>query len=231
MQWVFCHVAGSALRFSTEPAYCRSTSDDGFPAMHTVAVLAVYGVIPFDLSIPCEVFGRVRLPCAADEYHVQVCGETTDVRAHGFDIRATSTLEGLAVADTVIVPGVEDPMRPVTDAVVAALRAAYANGARRFDLHRGVHIGTDRTARRKVRNHTLACCRIAGKTLSQGDREPRRSVHRYRSDRDIRRDVSWSRYVFPPFAARPRPSRRSACRPPGSGTARPGGKPGAIHPA
>ena len=98
--------------------------------MHTVAVLAVHGVIPFDLSIPCEVFGRVRLPCAADEYHVQVCGETTDVRAHGFDIRATSTLEGLAVADTVIVPGVEDPMRPVTDAVVAALRAAYANGAR-----------------------------------------------------------------------------------------------------
>ncbi len=98
--------------------------------MHTIAVLAVDDVIPFDLSIPGAVFGRVRLPRAIDEYRVKICGERADVRASGFTIRAPFTLEDLGVADTVVVPGVEDPMRPVTDDVVAALRAAYANGAR-----------------------------------------------------------------------------------------------------
>jgi hypothetical protein len=31
-------------------------------AMHTVSVLALDGVLAFDLSTPVEVFGRVRLP-------------------------------------------------------------------------------------------------------------------------------------------------------------------------
>ena len=30
--------------------------------MHVVAIVAMDGVVPFDLSIPCEVFQRIRLP-------------------------------------------------------------------------------------------------------------------------------------------------------------------------
>ena len=108
--------------------------------MHAVAVLAVHGVIPFDLSIPCEVFGRVRLPRAEDEYDVRVCGEAAEVRARPFGIRAPWTLEDLADAATVIVPGIEDPALPVPDAVVAALRAAFARGARIASICSGTFI-------------------------------------------------------------------------------------------
>ena len=98
--------------------------------MHTIAVLALHGVVPFDLAIPCEVFGRVRLPDPAHEYEVRVCGEAAEVRARGFGIRAPWTLDGLADADTVVVPGVEGLNAPVPDAAISALRSAYANGAR-----------------------------------------------------------------------------------------------------
>lgn len=108
--------------------------------MHVVAVLAVHGVIPFDLSIPCEVFGRVRLANANDEYDVRVCGEAAEVRARGFSIRAPWTLDDLAGADTVVVPGVEDPTMPVPDAVVTALRAAGARGARIASICSGTFI-------------------------------------------------------------------------------------------
>ena len=50
-------------------------------AIHTVAVLALDGVVSFDLAIPVEVFGRVRLPNPAQEYRVRVCAETAEVRA------------------------------------------------------------------------------------------------------------------------------------------------------
>ncbi len=108
--------------------------------MHVVAVLAVHGVIPFDLAIPCEVFGRVRLPRADDEYDVRVCGEAAEVRARPFGIRAPWTLGDLAGADTVVVPGIEDPTLPVPDAVVAALRAAATRGARIASICSGTFI-------------------------------------------------------------------------------------------
>lgn len=108
--------------------------------MHTVAVLAVHGVIPFDLAIPCEVFGRVRLPRADDEYDVRVCGEAAEVRTRRFGIRAPWTLEDLAGADTVVVPGIEDPTLPVPDIVTAAMRAAYARGARITSICSGTFI-------------------------------------------------------------------------------------------
>ncbi|WP_428393537.1 GlxA family transcriptional regulator [Lichenicoccus sp.] len=98
--------------------------------MHRIAVLALHGVIAFDLSIPCEVFGCVRLPNADDQYDVRVCGEAAEVRTRGFGIRAPGTLSDLVGADTVIVPGVENVAIPVPDAVVTVLRRAYANGAR-----------------------------------------------------------------------------------------------------
>lgn len=108
--------------------------------MHAVAVLAVHGVIPFDLAIPCEVFGRVRLPNANDEYDVRVCGEAAEVRARGFGIRAPWTLDDLANADTVVVPGTEDPTLPVPDIITAALRAASARGARIASICSGTFI-------------------------------------------------------------------------------------------
>ena len=48
-------------------------------AMHTVAIVALDGVIPFDLSTPIEVFTRARLPDGRPGYQVRVCAERPEV--------------------------------------------------------------------------------------------------------------------------------------------------------
>ena len=100
------------------------------PAMHEIAVLAMHGVIPFDLAIPCEVFGRVRIASGDAGYRVRVCGEGPEVRAGAFGIRPPWGLDAIAGADTLILPGVDDPALPVADDVVAAIRAVASRGAR-----------------------------------------------------------------------------------------------------
>lgn len=98
--------------------------------MHTVAVLALDQVIPFDLSTPIEVFSRTRLPDGRPGYRIRVCAERPDVDAGTFALRAPWGLEGLEGADTVVVPGTAAPAAPLSPAVRDALRAAAANGTR-----------------------------------------------------------------------------------------------------
>ncbi|MFE5509619.1 GlxA family transcriptional regulator [Streptomyces sp. NPDC056529] len=98
--------------------------------MHTVAVLALDQVIPFDLTTPIEVFSRTRLPDGRPGYQVRVCAEHDEVDAGAFTLRAPWRLEDLRDADTVIVPGVTDVTAPLSPAVHDALRAAAAEGIR-----------------------------------------------------------------------------------------------------
>ncbi|AZM51250.1 AraC family transcriptional regulator [Streptomyces sp. WAC 01529] len=98
--------------------------------MHTVAVLALDQVIPFDLSTPIEVFSRTRLPDGRPGYQVRVCAEHDEVDAGAFILRAPWGLEGLQGADTIIVPGVTDVAAPLPPAVHDALRSAAAVGTR-----------------------------------------------------------------------------------------------------
>jgi transcriptional regulator GlxA family with amidase domain len=100
--------------------------------MHTVAVLALDKVLPFDLSTPVEVFGRTCLPDGHAAYRVLVCAaaEDEDVDAGTFRLRARYGLDALAEADTVILPGVADPGAKVPAEVLDALRAAAKGGAR-----------------------------------------------------------------------------------------------------
>lgn len=98
--------------------------------MHTVAILALDRVIPFDLATPIEVFTRTRLPDGRPGYQVRVCAEREEVSAGAFALRAPWGLEGLADADTIIVPGVADVTAPISPAVRDALRAAAASGTR-----------------------------------------------------------------------------------------------------
>ncbi|MFF9497858.1 GlxA family transcriptional regulator [Streptomyces flaveolus] len=98
--------------------------------MHTVAVLALDQVIPFDLSTPIEVFSRTRLPDGRPGYQVRVCAERDEVDAGAFALRAPWGLEGLRDADTIIVPGVTDPTVPLSTAVRDALKSAATDGTR-----------------------------------------------------------------------------------------------------
>lgn len=99
-------------------------------AMHTVAVLALDGVIAFDLSTPLEVFTRTRLPDGRAAYRVRVCSPSQEVDAGAFTLRAPWGLDALAEADTIILPGCADPTVPVPPEVLDALRAAAARGTR-----------------------------------------------------------------------------------------------------
>jgi transcriptional regulator GlxA family with amidase domain len=108
--------------------------------MHVVAVPAFDGVVPFDLTIPCEVFGRVRLADGRAPYDVRVCGVTRTVDAHAFALRTSFGLTELARAKTVMVPGMADPTLPVPRPLVTALRAAAARGARIASICSGAFV-------------------------------------------------------------------------------------------
>ncbi|MGQ4387873.1 GlxA family transcriptional regulator [Streptomyces sp. SAS_270] len=98
--------------------------------MHTVAVLALDQVIPFDLSAPIDTFGWARLPDGREAYRVRVCAPAEEVSAGSYSLRAPYGLDALADADTIVLPGVADPTIPLPPGVAEALRAAAANGTR-----------------------------------------------------------------------------------------------------
>ena len=98
--------------------------------MHAVVVLALEGVLAFDLSTPVEVFGRARLPHGRAAYRVLVAASAEEVGAGVLSIRAPWGLDALGEADTIIVPGLADPAAPVPEEVLKALRAAAGRGTR-----------------------------------------------------------------------------------------------------
>jgi transcriptional regulator GlxA family with amidase domain len=105
-----------------------------------VAVLALDGVIAFDLATPLEVFARTRPANGEPAYDVRVCGVSPEVDAGAFRLRAPYGLDELARADTIILPGCVDPAAAVPDDVVRCLRAAAARGARIASICAGAFI-------------------------------------------------------------------------------------------
>ncbi|MFH9427534.1 GlxA family transcriptional regulator [Streptomyces sp. NPDC017615] len=108
--------------------------------MHTVAVLALDQVIPFDLSTPIDVFTRTRLPDGRPGYRIRVCAEHPETDAGAFALRAPWGLEGLEGADTVVVPGTADPTAPPAPAVRDALLAAAEDGTRIASICSGTFV-------------------------------------------------------------------------------------------
>src|SRR3954453_9613279 len=95
--------------------------------MHRVVAVALERVVAFDLATPAHVFGHATdgryafATCAARPGRLAATAGLTLAAEHG--------VEALAGADTVIVPGYDARAAP-PDAVLAALRAAHARGAR-----------------------------------------------------------------------------------------------------
>jgi transcriptional regulator GlxA family with amidase domain len=108
--------------------------------MHTVAILVLDGFVPLDFGIPCDVFGRFGLADQTALYRVQVCAARRVVRTSAFEIRARFGLDVVPAADTVVVPGIVDPDRPVPAPVIEALRAAWNRGARITSICSGAFV-------------------------------------------------------------------------------------------
>ena len=98
--------------------------------MHTVAVLVMDHVVPFDMAAPIEVFGRARLPDGRRAYRVRVCAAAPEVRSEMFTLKVEWGLDALADADTIIVPGCSEEAGPPAPEVLKALRAAAERGTR-----------------------------------------------------------------------------------------------------
>jgi transcriptional regulator GlxA family with amidase domain len=109
---------------------------------HTVAVIAFEGISPFHLSVPCMVFGDDLARLGVPRYELLICGEQAGLipTMSGFNIDVPHGLAALERADTVIVPAWRDPEERPSEALLQALRAAHARGARVVGLCLGAFV-------------------------------------------------------------------------------------------
>ncbi|MEO3972546.1 helix-turn-helix domain-containing protein [Streptomyces sp. CAU 1734] len=102
--------------------------------MTVVALLALDGVLPFELAAPGQIFGTANDAAGRPHYTLRVCAEGRSVRTDdsfgGFRMETPWGLEALADADTVMIPGHAGFLAEPPPAVLAGLRAAGARGAR-----------------------------------------------------------------------------------------------------
>ncbi|MEO3796941.1 helix-turn-helix domain-containing protein [Nonomuraea sp. B10E15] len=111
--------------------------------MTRVAVLATEGVVGFELTIPCQVFGSAVDPqSGAPLYETLVCGRPMEMTAtaagkDAFRLVPPHDLDAVRSADTVIVPASQraTPSEPELDAI----RDAHAAGARIVSICTGVY--------------------------------------------------------------------------------------------
>jgi transcriptional regulator GlxA family with amidase domain len=118
----------------------RSLSDmSQRPDLHTVAVLALPDVVPFDLVIPGQVFGDPRAQGGVARYRMLLCGEAPGLvpMAGGVPVGVPLGLEALREADTIVVPGRSVADAPVSGSIVEALHAGAARGARMLSICTG----------------------------------------------------------------------------------------------
>ena len=110
--------------------------------MHTVALVVFDRISPFEMAVPCEVFGADRSDMGLPNYRFLVCAAEegllrTDA---GFGIVAPHGLEGLREAQTVVVPAWRDVEEAPPAELIEALRQSYGCGARIVSLCSGAFV-------------------------------------------------------------------------------------------
>ncbi|HEX5595550.1 MAG TPA: helix-turn-helix domain-containing protein [Micromonosporaceae bacterium] len=107
--------------------------------MATVAVAATDGMLHFELAMTCEVFVRDPSGLADPWYDLVICGPGP-AQIGRFRMEPDDGLDGLARADTVIIPAVEDIDADVPPDLLNAVRAAHEVGARLVSLCTGAFV-------------------------------------------------------------------------------------------
>jgi AraC family transcriptional regulator, transcriptional activator FtrA len=114
---------------------------------HVIAVLVVPDAVSLGIAVAQEIFGR-RVPSIAavtqdwtSPYTVILCGEQNRMTLpSGAEFGELAPLSVLETADTIIVPGLEDPLASRSEALLGALRSAYASGVRMVSFCSGAFI-------------------------------------------------------------------------------------------
>jgi AraC family transcriptional activator FtrA len=131
----FCHEL-------TASASSRKDKEHQKTAMRTIAALVYDAVNPFELGVATEVFGFERPELGVPWYRFLICAdEPRPVRtAAGIVLTTPYSLEHVAQADTIIVPGSRPGIVPVSEALLDALRQSYQRGARIITLCTGTFL-------------------------------------------------------------------------------------------
>src|ERR1700712_282408 len=119
------------MRATKQPSTSRGR------AKHVVAVAIVADTLALEVAVTQQIFGPPMPSLAAvtgdveSPYQVILCGEQRRfVLGCGTDVGELAPLDTVLEADTVIVPGVQDPLAMRSEALLAALRGAHGAGAR-----------------------------------------------------------------------------------------------------
>lgn len=111
---------------------------------HTVATVICDGVAPFEMAVPCEVFGIDRSELGVPWYRHLVCaaGPPPVRSSMGFTIDTPYGLDDVVRADTVVIPawGAAQPDNLAPLALLDALRTAHRRGARILSLCSGAFV-------------------------------------------------------------------------------------------
>jgi len=111
-----------------------------------VAIIALDGVVPFDLDTPSQIFGTARDEAGHRKYRIGICtpGAAPVRAAAGYQVVPDHGLEITERASIVIVAGVSsgDPVErgTVDPRVTEALHAALARGARVMSICTGAFV-------------------------------------------------------------------------------------------
>ena len=114
----------------------------GASRAHSVVVLALPGVVTFDLASAVQILSPPQIPAQSPwPYEVEVVGESLTVpTADRIQLVVQGGLDRVRHADTIIVPG-RAPHDGLPDvAVLAALREAYERGARVLSICVGAFV-------------------------------------------------------------------------------------------
>jgi AraC family transcriptional regulator, transcriptional activator FtrA len=118
------------------------TSKPARKARNPLVVALVYdGLCAFEFSCAAEVFGLARPELGPDWYRFETCSRGRRVRSqYGMHMRAANGLERMHAAGTIVIPGWEGIDVPVPQAILDALRAAHARGARLLSICSGAFV-------------------------------------------------------------------------------------------
>lgn len=97
----------------------------------TIAVVVFEGISPFQLSVPCMVFGDDLARLGVPRYRLLICATEKGLvpTMSGFNIDVQHDLSTLNQAGIVIVPAWRDPDERPPEILLQALRTAHARGA------------------------------------------------------------------------------------------------------
>lgn len=119
----------------------------GVGSGHSIAIVVLDGTLALDVAVAIQAFGPRPTAFLAmrDElgspYDVFVCGgEEAQLRTINMSLRDVQPWSRLAEADTIIVPGLDEPDRRRDEQALAALATAAGRGARLVALCTGAFV-------------------------------------------------------------------------------------------